>query len=122
MVSRPATWVPWCWSNRRGGYEVEFMTLDGETVVVTSLEAVEVRPIAHHEVAHVRSIQDQPVGKAHGDSRGYALLKVKREQQSTNNSVFSFNMLFVCGRPDLSGGISVYRHDTQAHDKMRPNR
>ena len=57
MASRPATWVPWCWSNGCGGYEVEFMTLDGETVVVTSLEAVEVRPIAHPEVAHVRSIQ-----------------------------------------------------------------
>ena len=47
--------------------------------------------------------QDQPVGKAHGDSRGSALLKVKREQQSTNNSGFSFNMLFVCGRPNLFG-------------------
>ena len=38
------------------GYEVEFMTLDGETVAVTSLQANQVRPIASREVAHVRSI------------------------------------------------------------------
>lgn len=42
--------------HRRQGYEVEFMTLDGETVVVTSLQAAEVRPVATREVAHVRSI------------------------------------------------------------------
>jgi len=41
----------------RGGYEVEFMTLDGETVAVASLEAAHVRPIARREIAHVRSIQ-----------------------------------------------------------------
>jgi hypothetical protein len=41
----------------RGGYEVEFMTLDGETVAVTSLEAAHVRPISRREIAHVRSIQ-----------------------------------------------------------------
>ncbi|HJU11508.1 MAG TPA: DUF4926 domain-containing protein [Candidatus Binataceae bacterium] len=38
------------------GYEVEFMTLDGETVAVTSLLSNQVRPIAGREVAHVRSI------------------------------------------------------------------
>jgi hypothetical protein len=38
------------------GYEVEFMTLDGETVAVTSLQASQVRPISTREVAHVRSI------------------------------------------------------------------
>ncbi len=41
----------------RGGYEVEFMTLDGETVAVTSLEAAHVRPVARRDVAHVRRIQ-----------------------------------------------------------------
>jgi hypothetical protein len=41
----------------RGGYGVEFMTLDGETVAVTSLEAAHVRPISRREIAHVRSIQ-----------------------------------------------------------------
>jgi Domain of unknown function (DUF4926) len=40
-----------------GGYEVEFITLDGEAVAVTSLEAAHVRPIARREIAHVRSIQ-----------------------------------------------------------------
>ena len=39
-----------------GGYEVEFVTLDGETVAVASLMANQVRPIAHHEIAHARSI------------------------------------------------------------------
>ena len=38
------------------GYEVEFMTLDGEMVAVTSLQAAQVRPIGSREVAHARSI------------------------------------------------------------------
>jgi hypothetical protein len=42
--------------HRRQGYEVEFMTLHGETVAVTSLQASQVRPISTREVAHVRSI------------------------------------------------------------------
>jgi len=40
-----------------GGYEVEFMTLDGETVAVTSLSRDEVRPIARREIAHARGIE-----------------------------------------------------------------
>jgi len=40
------------------GYEVEFMTLDGETVAVTSLEADKVRPISRREIAHARSIEN----------------------------------------------------------------
>ena len=40
-----------------GGYEVEFMTLDGETIAVTSLSADEVRPIARREIAHARGIE-----------------------------------------------------------------
>lgn len=39
-----------------GGYEVEFITLDGEAVAVTSLSTEEVRPIARREIAHARSI------------------------------------------------------------------
>lgn len=39
-----------------GGYEVEFMTLDGETLAVTSLSTEEVRPIARREIAHARSV------------------------------------------------------------------
>ena len=42
----------------RTGYEVEFMTLDGETIAVVSVDATQMRPIAHREVAHVRTIQD----------------------------------------------------------------
>jgi len=40
-----------------GAYEVEFMTLDGETVAVSSLSADEVRPIARREIAHARSME-----------------------------------------------------------------
>jgi uncharacterized protein DUF4926 len=40
-----------------GGYEVEFMTLDGETVAVTSLSSEQVRPIARGEIAHARGIE-----------------------------------------------------------------
>jgi hypothetical protein len=40
----------------RKGYEVEFMTLDGETLAVSSLQAAQVRPISSREVAHVRRI------------------------------------------------------------------
>lgn len=38
------------------GYEVEFMTLDGETLAVTSLAVDQVRPISHKEIAHVRLV------------------------------------------------------------------
>lgn len=38
------------------GYEVEFMTLDGETLAVTSLSANQARPISHKEIAHVRLV------------------------------------------------------------------
>jgi hypothetical protein len=40
-----------------GGYEVEFMTLDGETIAVTSLSIAEVRPIARGEIAHARGVE-----------------------------------------------------------------
>lgn len=38
----------------RQGYEVEFMTLDGETVAVISLSNEQVRSIGGREIAHVR--------------------------------------------------------------------
>ena len=38
------------------GYEVEFVTLDGETVAVVSLRASQVRPIAEGEIGHARPI------------------------------------------------------------------
>jgi hypothetical protein len=38
------------------GYEVEFMTLDGETIAVATLRAEQVRAVKHDEIAHARSI------------------------------------------------------------------
>jgi len=38
------------------GYEVEFMTLDGETIAVATLRAEQVRAVQHDEIAHARSI------------------------------------------------------------------
>lgn len=38
------------------GYEVEFVTLDGETVAIVSLFAAQVRPISSREIAHARVI------------------------------------------------------------------
>lgn len=39
------------------GFEVEFMTLDGETLAVVSLDAAQLRPIGHREIAHVRPLE-----------------------------------------------------------------
>lgn len=36
------------------GYEVEFVTLDGETVAVVSLYANQLRPIGRREIAQAR--------------------------------------------------------------------
>jgi hypothetical protein len=38
------------------GYEVEFMTLDCETIAVATLRAEQVRAVQHDEIAHARSI------------------------------------------------------------------
>ena len=43
--------------HKSGGFEVEFMTLAGRTVAVTSLGTAEVRPIASTEVPHARSME-----------------------------------------------------------------
>ena len=42
------------------GYEVEFMTSDGDTIAVLSLAANRVRPLSGHEVLHAREMV--PVG------------------------------------------------------------
>ena len=42
--------------SNNAGYEVEFITLDGETIAVTSVYPNQVRPIAHREIAHVREL------------------------------------------------------------------
>lgn len=38
------------------GYEVEFVTLDGETVAVISLYPNQVRSVGHREIAHARVV------------------------------------------------------------------
>lgn len=38
------------------GFEVEFVTLDRETVAVVTLMADQVRPINRHEIAHAREV------------------------------------------------------------------
>lgn len=38
-------------------YEVEFMTLEGETVAVVTLFADQVRPIGEHEIANARVLE-----------------------------------------------------------------
>jgi Domain of unknown function (DUF4926) len=42
--------------HKHGGYEVEFMTLDGETVAVVSLSPDQVRPVGCREIAYARSV------------------------------------------------------------------
>jgi hypothetical protein len=37
-------------------YEVEFVSLDGETVAVVTLERAQVRPVERREIAHARSV------------------------------------------------------------------
>lgn len=38
------------------GFEVEFVTLEGETLAVTTVSADDVRPIDRNEIAHARSV------------------------------------------------------------------
>lgn len=42
--------------HKHGRYEVEFITLDGETVAVISLTPEQVRPVGHREIAHARLV------------------------------------------------------------------
>lgn len=42
--------------NGGAGYEVEFMTLTGETVAIATLMPAQLRPIARGEIAHVREL------------------------------------------------------------------
>lgn len=43
--------------NEGAGFEVEFITLDGETVAVVTLFGDQVRPIGEREIAHVRPLK-----------------------------------------------------------------
>jgi len=38
------------------GFEVEFVTLDGETYAVATVSAADVRPIVRNEIAHARAV------------------------------------------------------------------
>ncbi|MBM3887843.1 MAG: DUF4926 domain-containing protein [Verrucomicrobia bacterium] len=38
-------------------YEVEFLTLDGHTAAVVTLEALQVRPVSRREITHARELQ-----------------------------------------------------------------
>jgi hypothetical protein len=39
-----------------GGYEVEFIALDGETIAVVTVSADQVRPVRHREIPHARQV------------------------------------------------------------------
>jgi len=38
------------------GYEVEFVTLDGETIAVVTLSDSQLRPVVRGQIAHVRKV------------------------------------------------------------------
>jgi len=38
-------------------YEVEFLTLDGNTAAVATVEAAQVRPVSKRDISHVRELQ-----------------------------------------------------------------
>jgi Domain of unknown function (DUF4926) len=42
------------------GYEVEFTTLDGETIAIVTLTADQVRPSKQREIAHARNLAANP--------------------------------------------------------------
>ena len=42
------------------GYEVEFATLDGETIAVVALHPSQVRPVGRREIAHARPVEQMP--------------------------------------------------------------
>ena len=42
--------------NQGEGYEVEFMTLNGETIAVVTLDSAQVRPIGYNEIANARGL------------------------------------------------------------------
>jgi uncharacterized protein DUF4926 len=46
-------------AHRHGGYEVEFMTLAGETMAVVSLSPDQVRPVGRREIAHSRLVSTE---------------------------------------------------------------
>ena len=45
--------------HKEAGYMVEFMTLDGETVAVATLETHQVRPVGRQQMHHARAMEKQ---------------------------------------------------------------
>jgi hypothetical protein len=43
--------------NQGEGYELEFVTLAGQTIAVASLLARQVRPVSKQDICHVRELQ-----------------------------------------------------------------
>ena len=43
--------------HKEAGYMVEFMTVDGDTVAVVTLETHQVRPVGPHEMRHARAME-----------------------------------------------------------------
>ena len=43
-----------------GAFEVEFVTAEGTTVALLTLEADEIRPMAHREILHARELTTTP--------------------------------------------------------------
>jgi hypothetical protein len=41
-------------------YEVEFTTLDGETVAIVTLEKHQTRPVGRHQIHHARPLETRP--------------------------------------------------------------
>lgn len=41
------------------GYEVEFVTLDGETLAIVSLHPDQLRPVESREIAHARAVVEK---------------------------------------------------------------
>ena len=40
-----------------GAFEVEFLTLDGHTAAVATVEASQIRPVTGREITHARELQ-----------------------------------------------------------------
>ena len=57
----------------KGGttYEVEFITLTGQTVAVATLSAKQVRPIASCDLSHVRPLAEPAAASVHEKSAKY---------------------------------------------------
>ena len=49
-----------CYEDKMG-FEVEFVTAEGKTVAVLTLTTVDIRPLDHSEILHVRDVKSLAV-------------------------------------------------------------